>query len=175
MDKCASKISDSKIKRQSYLKLDQKKSGDIKTIALLNRVKSRPFYRIMAPFKLFRMSGSTSSRSTSQENEPDQPPPSNLVVKSNSNKLTTVITSSSAHNNYLNIDESDQTSENSSLMSLNNDQRALLSSGSTADQIGNNFFFYLSDSFLSLWFHQQKMKEFALSLSLFSLYLLLLL
>lgn len=140
MDKCASKISDSKIKRQSYLKLDQKKSGDIKTIALLNRVKTRPFYRIMAPFKLFRISGSTSSRSTSQENEPDQPPPSNLVVTSSLNKLTTAITSSSAHNNYLNIDESDQTSENSSLMSLNNDQRALLSSGSTADQIGNNFF-----------------------------------
>lgn len=39
---------------------------------------------------------------------------------------------SSAH--YLNIEESDQTSENSSLMSLNNDQRALLSTGS--EQIG---------------------------------------
>lgn len=131
-------FSDSKIKRQSYLKLDQKKSGDLKTIALLNRVKSRPFYRIMAPFKLFRMSGST-SRSTSQENEPDHQPPSNLVVTSSFNKLTTAITSSSVHNNYLNIDESDQTSENSSIMSLNNDQRALLSAGSTADQIGNFF------------------------------------
>lgn len=140
------RLLDSKIKRQSYLKLDQKKSGDLKTIALLNRVKSRPFYRhIMAPFKLFRMAGST-SRSTSQENEPDhQPPPSNLVVTSSFNKLSTVISSSSAHNNYLNIDESDQTSENSSIMSLNNDQRALLSAGSTADQIGN-----FSISFCSL-------------------------
>jgi hypothetical protein len=134
------RISDSKIKRQSYLKLEQKKSGDLKTIALLNRVKSRPFSRIMAPFKLFRMSGST-SRSTSQENEPDHQPPSNLVVTSSFNKLTT-ITSSSAHNNYLNIDESDQTSENSSIMSLNNDQRALLSAGSTADQIGNFSLFF---------------------------------
>lgn len=126
------------------MKLDQKKSGDTKTIALLNRVKSRPFYRIiMAPFKLFRITGS-SSRSTSQENEPDQlPPTSNLVVTSNLNKLTTAITSS-AHNNYLNIDESDQTSENSSLMSLNNDQRALLSAASTADQIGNFFYSFLS-------------------------------
>lgn len=138
------RISDSKIKRQSYLKLDQKKSGDLKTIALLNRVKSRPFYRIMAPFKLFRISGST-SRSTSQENEPDHQPPSNLVVTSSFNKLTTAITSSSVHNNYLNIDESDQTSENSSIMSLNNDQRALLSAGSTADQIGKIFPSFLVD------------------------------
>lgn len=46
---------------------------------------------------------------------------------------------SSAH--YLNVDESDQTSENSSLISINNDQRALLSSGSIADQIGKLTFF----------------------------------
>jgi hypothetical protein len=123
------------------LKLDQKKSsGDLKTIALLNRVKSRPlYYRIMAPFKLFRMKDS-SSRSVSQETEPDQPPPplpSNLVVTSSLNKLTTAITSSSSVHTYLHIDESDQTSENSSIMSLNNDQRALLSAGSTVDQIGN--------------------------------------
>ncbi|KAG5675769.1 hypothetical protein PVAND_005645 [Polypedilum vanderplanki] len=91
----------------------------------------------MAPFKLFRIAGST-SRSTSQETEPDPSnnvAPTNLVVTSSLNKLTTAITSS-AHNNYINIDESDQTSENSSIMSLNNDQRALLSAGSTADQIG---------------------------------------
>lgn len=44
------------------------------------------------------------------------------------------MTTSSAH--YLNVDESDHTSENSSLISINNDQRALLSSGSIADQIG---------------------------------------
>ncbi|KAL7042325.1 hypothetical protein ACKWTF_001101 [Chironomus riparius] len=91
----------------------------------------------MAPFKLFRNAGST-SRSTSQENEPDQQTittTTNLVVTSSLNKLTTAITSSSAHINYLNIDESDQNSENSSLMSFNNDQRALLSAGSTADQI----------------------------------------
>lgn len=97
----------------------------------------------MAPFKLFRIAGS-SSRSTSQENDPDQQTTTtstNLVVTSSLNKLTTAITSSSVHNNYLNIDESDQTSENSSIMSLNNDQRALLSAGSTADQIGNFFSF----------------------------------
>lgn len=61
--------------------------------------------------------------------------------------------SPSAH--YLNVDESDQTSENSSLMSLNNDQRALLSSGSTADQIGKLSFHYFS-TFLSafiLWLY----------------------
>jgi hypothetical protein len=88
----------------------------------------------MAPFKLFRLGQGSTSRSTSQETEPDQP--ANLVITTTSlNKLTTVMTSSSAH--YLNVDESDQTSENSSLMSINNDQRALLSSGSTADQIGN--------------------------------------
>jgi hypothetical protein len=99
----------------------------------------------MAPFKLFRNAGST-SRSTSQENEPDQQnitTTTNLVVTSSLNKLTTAITSSSAHINYLDIDESDQNSENSSLMSLNNDQRALLSAGSTADQIGNCLFFFL--------------------------------
>jgi hypothetical protein len=93
----------------------------------------------MAPFKLFRMKDS-SSRSTSQETEPDQPPPlpSNLVVTSNLNKLTTAITSSSSSaHTYLHIDDCDQTSENSSIMSLNNDQRALLSAGSTVDQIGN--------------------------------------
>lgn len=55
--------------------------------------------------------------------------------------------SPSAH--YLNVDESDQTSENSSLMSLNNDQRALLSSGATADQIGKLSITY----FHSLVFH----------------------
>ncbi|CRK94001.1 CLUMA_CG007526, isoform A [Clunio marinus] len=87
----------------------------------------------MAPFKLFRMNQGSTSRSTSQETEPDQPV--NLVITTPSlNKLTTVMTPSSAH--YLNVDESDQNSENSSLMSLNNDQRALLSSGSTVDQIG---------------------------------------
>lgn len=113
------------------MKLDQK-SGDLKTKTVVNR-KARPFFRIMAPFKLFRMGQGSTSRSTSQENEPDQP--TNLVITTTSlNKLTTVMTSSSAH--YLNVDESDQTSENSSLMSLNNDQRALLSSGSTLDQIG---------------------------------------
>ena len=75
--------------------------------------------------------GST-SRSTSQETEPEQP--TNLVITTTSlHKLTTVMKSPSAH--YLNIDE-DHTSENSSLMSVNSDQRALLSSGSTADQIG---------------------------------------
>lgn len=141
-----------KIKRQNYLKLEPK-SGDLKTKALLNRLKSRPFYRIMAPFKLFRIAGS-SSRSTSQENEPDQQnitTTTNLVVTSSLNKLTTAITSSSAHINYLNIDESDQNSENSSLMSLNNDQRALLSAGSTADQIGNSLFFIpLSLIFINL-------------------------
>jgi hypothetical protein len=136
-----------KIKRQSYSKLE-KKSGDLKTKALLNRVKSRPFYRIMAPFKLFR---STTSRSTSQENEPDQQPTPNLVVTSSLNKLTTAISTSSAHNNYINIDESDQTSENSSLMSLNNDQRALLSAGSTADQIGNFYLSYLYFMFFYLF------------------------
>jgi hypothetical protein len=140
-----------KIKRQGYLKVDQptvKSGGDLKTTsaktALPNRAKLRPFFRIMAPFKLFRTAGST-SRSTSQENEPDQPATNatttNLVVTSSLNKLTTAITSS-AHNSYINIDDSDP-SENSSLMSLNNDQRALLSAGSTADQIGNSFF-YLS-------------------------------
>lgn len=135
-----------KVKHQNYLKFDQVKSpGDLKTKALINRVKSRPFYRLMAPFKLFRMAGST-SRSTSQENEPDQQTTNattttatNLVVTSNLNKLTTAI---STHNNYIHIDESDQTSENSSIMSLNNDQRALLSAGSTADQIGNFFLLF---------------------------------
>lgn len=85
----------------------------------------------MAPFKLFRLGQGSTSRSTSQENDqPDQP--ANLVITTTSlNKLTTVMTSS-AH--YLNVEESDQTSENSSLMSLNNDQRALLSAGS--EQIG---------------------------------------
>jgi hypothetical protein len=51
------------------------------------------------------------------------------------------MTTSSAH--YINIDECDQASENSSLMSLNNDQRALLSTGSTVDQIGNLSFLLL--------------------------------
>lgn len=78
------------------------------------------------------MGQGSASRSTSQENENESEV---IATTTNSNKLTNVITSSSAH--YLNIDESDQTSENSSLMSLNNDQRALLSSGSTVDQIGN--------------------------------------
>lgn len=55
------------------------------------------------------------------------------------------MTSSSAH--YLNVDESDQTSENSSLISINNDQRALLSSGSIADQIGKLTSYYLSLTF----------------------------
>lgn len=103
----------------------------------------------MAPFKLFRIAGST-SRSTSQENEPDQQTANtttNLVVTSSLNKLTTAITSS-AHNNYINIDESDQTSENSSIMSLNNDQRALLSAGATADQIGNSLSLFLTLSYI---------------------------
>lgn len=114
--------------------MDQK-SGDLKTKALVNR-KVRPFFRIMAPFKLFRMGQGSTSRSTSQETESEQP--TNLVITTTSlHKLTTVMKSPSAH--YLNIDE-DHTSENSSLMSLNNDQRALLSSGSTADQIGKLFF-----------------------------------
>lgn len=120
------------------MKLDQK-SGDLKTKTVVNR-KARPFFRIMAPFKLFRMGQGSTSRSTSQENEPDQP--ANLVITTTSlNKLTNVMTPSSAH--YLNVDESDQTSENSSLMSLNNDQRALLSSGSTVDQIGKLSFITL--------------------------------
>jgi hypothetical protein len=75
--------------------------------------------------------GST-SRSTSQEES--EIIATATTATTNLNKLTNVITSSSAH--YLNIDDSDQTSKNSSLMSLNNDQRALLSSGSTVDQIG---------------------------------------
>jgi hypothetical protein len=128
-----------KIKRQSELKSDQK-PPESKNKALAKR-KVRPFFRIMAPFKLFRLGQGSTSRSTSQENEPDQP--ANLVITTTSlNKLTTVMTSSSAH--YLNVDESDQTSENSSLMSINNDQRALLSSGSTADQIGNEKLFELT-------------------------------
>lgn len=122
------------------MKLDQK-SGDLKTKSLVNR-KARPFFRIMAPFKLFRMGQGSTSRSTSQENEPEKDQPANLVITTTSlNKLTNVMTSPSAH--YLNIDESDQTSENSSLMSLNNDQRALLSSGSTVDQIGKLSFITL--------------------------------
>lgn len=119
--------------------MDQK-SVDLKTKALVNR-KVRPFFRIMAPFKLFRMGQGSTSRSTSQETEPDQP--ANLVITTTSlHKLTNVMKSPSTH--YLNVDESDQTSENSSLMSLNNDQRALLSSGSTADQIGKLSFHYFS-------------------------------
>jgi hypothetical protein len=119
------------------LKLEQKSVGDLKTKTFVNH-KARPFFRIMAPFKLFRMKESTSRSTSREENEPDQP--SNLVITTTSlNKLTTVMTSSSAH--YLNVDESDQTSE-SSLMSLNNDQRALLSSGSTVDQIGKLSFSY---------------------------------
>lgn len=125
----------------------------------------------MAPFKLFRMTGSA-SRSTSQENEPDQQTitssaTTNLVVTSSLNKLTTAITSSSAHNNYLNIDESDQNSENSSIMSLNNDQRALLSAGSTADQIGNfksifdlHYFLFLLSFLLFVRVHLRRICSF---------------
>lgn len=148
-----------KIKRQSYLKLDQK-SGDLKTKTSVYH-KIRPFFRIMAPFKLFRMGQGSTSRSTSQENEPDQP--ANLVITTtNLNKLTTVMMSSSAH--YINIDECDQASKNSSLMSINNDQRALLSSGSTADQIGN-----LSFSLLSPYFqlHDKEKKTSLFSLCCF--------
>lgn len=91
--------------------------------------------------------GST-SRSTSQENEPEQP--ANLVITTTSlNKLTSIMTSPSAH--YINIDECDQASENSSLMSLNNDQRVLLSSGSTSDQIGNLSFLLILNSRENFW------------------------
>ena len=122
-------------------------SGDLKTKTSIYR-KVRPFFRIMAPFKLFRMGQGSTSRSTSQENEPDQP--ANLVITTTSlNKLTSIMTSPSAH--YINIDECDQASENSSLMSLNNDQRVLLSSGSTSDQIGNLFFLLTLYSRENFW------------------------
>ena len=93
---------------------------------------------------------------TSQEYEPDQQTSSNLVVTSNFNRLTTAISSTCSHNNFNDVDEFDQTSENSSIMSLNNDQRALLSSNSTADQIGkfskslNLVFTLLNFLFISL-------------------------
>lgn len=130
-----------KTSRQEYTSLDSTQppleSGKRRKF-LISRKFIRPLSRtIMAPFKLFRMGQGSASRSTSQENPDQSDPttPANLVITTtqNSNKLTTVMTSS-AH--YLNIDES-ETSENSSLMSLNSDQRALLSTGSTVDQIGN--------------------------------------
>lgn len=123
--------------------VDVKKSKTNKS--LVSRKVKKPFSRIMAPFKLFRMGQGSASRSTSQEN-PDSSDsvPANLVITTtqNSNKLTTVMTTS-AH--YLNIDES-ETSENSSLMSLNSDQRALLSTGSTVDQIGKFYTKTLNNS-----------------------------
>lgn len=124
----------------SVVDVNKNKSSDSKK-SLVSRKVKKPFSRIiMAPFKLFRMGQGSASRSTSQENPPDpidSITAANLVITTtqNSNKLTTVMTTS-AH--YLNIDES-ETSENSSLMSLNSDQRALLSTGSTVDQIGKFF------------------------------------
>lgn len=133
----------SKVKRQNYSTLvpSEPSSESSETVKRrkfpFSRKVIRPLSRtIMAPFKLFRMGQGSASRSTSQETPDVSEPvtPANLVITTtqNSNKLTTVMTSS-AH--YLNIDES-ETSENSSLMSLNSDQRALLSTGSTVDQIG---------------------------------------
>ena len=112
--------------------------------------------------------GST-SRSTSQENEPDQP--ANLVITTTSlNKLTSIMTSPSAH--YINIDECDQACENSSLMSLNNDQRVLLSSGSTSDQIGNLFFLltlYSRENFWQVAFFDVRPKKILLFYRVFSI------
>lgn len=132
-----------KVDRQSYATLEPCDSSPEPTSVVkrrkfpFTRKVIRPLSRtIMAPFKLFRMGQGSTSRSTSQETPDQSEPatPANLVITTtqNSNKLTTVMTSS-AH--YLNIDDS-ETSENSSLMSLNSDQRALLSTGSTVDQIG---------------------------------------
>lgn len=133
-----------KVDRNSYATLEPSCDLPSESTAVVKRRKFpftrkviRPLSRtIMAPFKLFRMGQGSASRSISQETPDQSEPatPANLVITTtqNSNKLTTVITSS-AH--YLNIDDS-ETSENSSLMSLNSDQRALLSTGSTVDQIG---------------------------------------
>ena len=96
-------------------------------------------FRVMAPFKLFKLGqGGSSSRSISQETEPDSTPhQSNILITTTTNttKLTNLAPA------YL---ESDQISENSSLMSLN-DQRALLSS-SGSNQIGTDELLYLFPS-----------------------------
>lgn len=96
----------------------------------------------MAPFKLrkFRMGGSN-SRSTSQENEENlQQPQTNLVIATmeRPGKITTTTASSTSH--FLDFGsnttlDSDQTSENS-LLSINNDQRALLLNHKSSSGLG---------------------------------------
>lgn len=98
----------------------------------------------MAPFKLkkFRMGGN--SRSTSQENDEQQQgqtQQTNLVIATmeRPGKITTSTTTNSSH--FLDFGsnttlDSDQTSENS-LLSMNNDQRALLLNHKSSSGLGN--------------------------------------
>lgn len=84
--------------------------------------------------------GGSNSRSTSQENEEQgQPQQANLVIATmeRPGKITTTTTTSTSSHflDFGSNSDSDQTSENS-LLSINNDQRALLNHKSSSG-LGN--------------------------------------